>query len=156
VDGSLRRGRGVKSWLSSFDRDSTERDEDGCFTNQRLDSRLVREGISFRSISKSELPSRWRRVLYLSTRIDWLDPVDLIIRENKATENRDDVLEAFSSSSSLTLFLCLDIRRSSFTRDTRGLAESTSLRSILFLRATRGFCGVSSLSARVNSCLRDS
>ena len=29
AEGSLRRGRGVKSWLNSFDRDSTERDEDG-------------------------------------------------------------------------------------------------------------------------------
>jgi len=75
VEGSLRRGRGVKSWLSSFDRDSVKRDEDGCFRHQRSDSRSVREGISFMSISKSELPSRWRRVLYLSTRIDWPDPV---------------------------------------------------------------------------------
>lgn len=29
ADGSLRRGRGVKSWLSSFDRDSTGRDGHG-------------------------------------------------------------------------------------------------------------------------------
>lgn len=28
AEGSLRRGRGVKSWLNSFDRDPTERDED--------------------------------------------------------------------------------------------------------------------------------
>ena len=29
AEGSLRRGRGVKAWLNSFDLDSTERDEDG-------------------------------------------------------------------------------------------------------------------------------
>lgn len=75
VEGSLRRVRGVKSWLSSFDRDSAKRDEDGCFRHQGLDLRSVRERISLRSISKSEFPSRWRRVLNLSMRIDWLDPV---------------------------------------------------------------------------------
>jgi hypothetical protein len=147
VEGSLRRGRGVKSWLSSFDRDSAKQDQDGCLKHQRSDSRSVRVGISFISVSKSEFSSRWRRVLYLSTRVDLVNPGCLVIRENKATENRNDILEAFSSSSSLTLFLCLDLPRPSFIRDTRGLAESTSLRSILFLRATRGFCGVSSLRA---------
>lgn len=29
AEGSLRRGRGIKSWLNSFDRGSAERDEDG-------------------------------------------------------------------------------------------------------------------------------
>ena len=151
MEGSLRRGKG-----NSFDRDSTQRNEDRCLRHKNLNSRSVREGISFMSTSKSELSSRWRRVWYLSARIDWLDSVVDLLFGREATENREDILEAFSSSSSLRLFLCLDIPRSSFTRDTRGLAESTSLRSILFLRATRGFCGVSSLRARVNSCLRDS
>lgn len=29
MEGSLRRGRWVKSWVNSFDRDSTKQDEDG-------------------------------------------------------------------------------------------------------------------------------
>ena len=58
VEGSLRRGRGVKSWPNSFDRDSTKRDEDEHFRHQKLDSRSVRDGISLISISKSEFSSR--------------------------------------------------------------------------------------------------
>ena len=75
MEGSLRRGRGVKSWLNSFDRDSAKRDEGGRFRRQKIDSLSVREGISLISMSKSELSNRWRRVLYLSTRTDWLNPV---------------------------------------------------------------------------------
>ena len=39
AEGSLRRGRGAKSRLDSFDRDSVQRGEDGCFGHQKLDSR---------------------------------------------------------------------------------------------------------------------
>lgn len=58
ADGSLRRGRGMKSWLDSFDRDSTGRGGDRRFRHENLDSRLVREGISLISTSKSEFSSR--------------------------------------------------------------------------------------------------
>ena len=63
----------MKSWLKSFDRDPAKQDEGGRFRYQKLDLRSVREGISLMSISKSEFSSRWRRVLYLSARINWLD-----------------------------------------------------------------------------------
>jgi len=128
----------------------------GVDRHERLNSRSVREGISLMSMSKSDLSSRWRRVLYLPMRFGWLDSARFFrYSVEKAAENLHDILEAFSNSSSLMLFLCLDIPPGSTTRNTRGLVESTSLRSMLFLRVVRGFCGVSSLRAWLNSCLTD-
>lgn len=156
VEGSLWRGRGVKSWLNSFDRDSTKRDE-----NERRRASKFRLTIcERRNILDVDVKVRIFKPLAESVESVGADRLiglygSSVIRLEIATENCD-VLEAFSSSSSLTLFLCLDFPRSSLTRNTRGLAESTSLRSMLFLRPMRGFWGVSSLRARVNSCLRDS
>lgn len=69
----------MKSWLKSFDRGSTNRNEDGSCRHKKLDPRSVREGISLISISKSEFSSRWRRVLYLSARTNWLDSVAVLL-----------------------------------------------------------------------------
>lgn len=49
----------------------------GVDRQQGLNSRSVREGISLMSMSKSDLSRRWRRVLYLPVRFDWLDPAVL-------------------------------------------------------------------------------
>jgi hypothetical protein len=78
ADGSLRRGGGARSWLKSFNRDSAKQDE-GVFRYKEINSRSVREGISLVSMSKSEFSSRWRRVLYLSARTNWLDSMDVLL-----------------------------------------------------------------------------
>jgi len=99
AEGSLRRGRGVKPWPNSFDRDPTKRDENGYLRHQKLDSRSVREGISLMSMSKSESSSRCRRVLYLSTRIDWLDPMVLLLfgrrKRSKSRRRTGSLLHLF-------------------------------------------------------------